>query len=264
MMSDKTNRSYSSKIIKAGALLSDTKNLLANWDLSLSTAENLNRFRQENLFGKASRSRVEDILIVFRQRFLTECQVTKALVTLVRNAFPAEILDRVLYFHAAQSDNLLHDIVTDVLFTMLSDGRTEVTVPAIQTVIQRWVSEGKTIGQWNETTSHRVTQGLLATLRDFGVLRGGTNKRIAIINLPVTAFSYIAFYLQQKQPSGERLLDHPDWRLFFLSEESVEHLFMEAHQHRLLEYHAAGSIIRITFPTDSLEEYADALAKRTN
>jgi hypothetical protein len=82
--------------------------------------------------------------------------------------------------------------------------------------------------------------------------------------LPVEAFAYIAFYLHQKQPSGERLLGHPEWRLFFLSPQAVERFFIEAHQSRLLEYYAAGSIIRITFPTGSIEEYAHALVERTH
>jgi hypothetical protein len=54
---------YQSKIIKAGALLADTKTLLAHWDETCSVSENLARFRRENIFGKASRSRVEDILL---------------------------------------------------------------------------------------------------------------------------------------------------------------------------------------------------------
>jgi hypothetical protein len=53
---------YSSKIIKAGALLADTKTLLVHWNSAKSVQENLARMRQENRFGKASRSRVEDVL----------------------------------------------------------------------------------------------------------------------------------------------------------------------------------------------------------
>jgi hypothetical protein len=63
---------YTSKIIKAGALLADTKTLLAHWDVATSAKENIERLRRENVFGKASRSRVEDILAIFRQRFLMD------------------------------------------------------------------------------------------------------------------------------------------------------------------------------------------------
>jgi hypothetical protein len=62
---------YKSKIIKAGALLADTKTLLAHWDETCPAAVNLERFRRENIFGKASRSRVEDILAIFRQRYFS-------------------------------------------------------------------------------------------------------------------------------------------------------------------------------------------------
>ena len=59
---------FSSRIIKAGALLPDTKTLLLHWDTAATAEDNLGRIRRENVFGKASRSRVEDILAVFRQR----------------------------------------------------------------------------------------------------------------------------------------------------------------------------------------------------
>ena len=80
---------YSSKIIKAGALIGDTKTLLSHWDVGISVDENSLRARRDNVFGKASRSRVEDILAIFRQRYLTEHLVTKALVTLDQKRFPS-------------------------------------------------------------------------------------------------------------------------------------------------------------------------------
>ncbi len=63
---------YSSKIIKAGALLPDTKLLLATWDTRTGIDDNLERVRAENLLGKSSRSRLEDVLRVFRQRYLED------------------------------------------------------------------------------------------------------------------------------------------------------------------------------------------------
>ncbi len=254
---------YRSKIIKVGALLADTKTLLAQWNEACSVSENLDRFRRENIFGKASRSRVEDILAIFRHRYLASESVTKALATLVKGQFSAEGLVRIFYLHATRADTLLHDVVTEVLLPLQASGKTDVAIKDILTPLARWVAEGKTAGHWSEPTLVRVAQGLMATLRDFGVLQGAVHKRLAPMYLPVEAFAYIAFCLHREQPSGERLLSHPEWRLFFLSPQAVERFFVEAHQHRLLEYHAAGSIIRVTFPADSIEEYARALAQRT-
>lgn len=253
---------YTSRIIKAGALLDDTKTLLSHWDVTASVPENLDRIRRENVFGKASRSRVEDILAIFRQRDLTEAEVTKALIVLVKNRLPAASLDRVLYFHAARADRLLHDTVTEVLMPKQAQGITEIDPGELQKAVSKWVESGLTTRAWSENTTVRVAQGLLSTLRDFGVLQGAINKRIAPAYLPVTAFAHIAFYLKQHQPSGAKVVEHPDWRLFFLNRESVERFFFEANQQGLLEYHAAGTVTRLTFPANALEEYANVLAQR--
>jgi hypothetical protein len=193
---------------------------------------------------------------------LTSASVTKALVTLVKGKFAAEGLSRVFYFHTAQADGLFHDVVTEVLLPLHASGKTEVAIQDILTPLARWVAEGKTAGYWSEPTRVRIAQGLMATLRDFGILQGAVHKRLAPMYLPVEAFAYIAFFLHQEQPSGERLLDHPEWRLFFLPPEAVERFFIEAHQSHLLEYYAAGSIIRITFPAQSIEGYAHVLVER--
>ena len=253
---------YSSKIIKAGALIGDTKTLFSHWNVDASLQENIKRVRRENVFGKASRSRVEDILAIFRQRFLTEKSVTKALVTLVQGRFPPTALERLLYFHSARADKLLHDTVIEILTPMQAQGLVDINVQDLQRHLAKWVDEGKTTGHWSEPTITRISQGLLSTLRDFGVLQGAANKRIAPGFFPIESFAYVVFYLKQHQPSGAKLIELPDWKLFFLQREGVERFLFEAHQRNLLEYHVAGSVTRLTFPARTLEEYAHVLAQR--
>jgi hypothetical protein len=255
---------YSSKIIKAGALLADTKTLLSQWDRAATVDANLARIRRENSFGKASRSRVEDILAIFRQRFLAEPEVTRALVVLVGERLNATALDRILFYHAAKADILVYDVVTEWLLPLHARGITDIDVIEIQKVLAAWCAEGRTNGGWSRPTIRRIAQGLLSTLRDFGVLHGAVHKRIAATYLPLPTFAYVMFYLKQHQPSGARLVDHPDWRLFFLSREGVERFLFEAHQHQLLEYHAAGTVTRLSFPASTLEEYAHVLAQRAH
>jgi hypothetical protein len=252
---------YSSQIIKAGALIGDTKTLLSHWDLDASVDENIERVRRDNVFGKASRSRVEDILPIFRTRYLTEQSVTKALVLLVRKQFPTAALERLLYFHSARADQLLHDAVTEILVPRRARGLMDITVKDFERSLAKWTDEGKTRGHWSEPTITRIAQGLLSTLRDFGILQGAVNKKIAPAYLPMESFAYLVFYLKQHQPSGAKLIELRDWTLFFLQREGVEQFLFEAHQRELLEYHVAGSVTRLTFPAGALEEYANVLAK---
>ena len=263
-MADPPPSLYTTKIIKAGALLPDTKALLSCWDPEQTVADNLREIRRRNLLGKTSRSRAQDILAIFRQRYLREESVAKALARLIRNRCNGNALDRILYFHAARADYLLRDVVLEILLPQWVRGVTEVSVTEVHRVIRQWVTAGKTTSIWNDCTLRRVVQGLLSALRDFGVLQGAVNKRIAPAYLPLQAFCYIAFYLKREQPSGTKLLDMVDWKLFFLPREGVERFFVDAHQHGLLEYHAAGSVTRLTFPAPTLEEYADVLARAAN
>ena len=222
----------------------------------------LSRVRRENIFGKASRSRVEDILGIFRQRYLSEMSVTKALVSLVRGKFPSAALERLFYFHSAKNDKLLHDTVTEIVVPMQAQGLVHITVQDLQRSLTKWVDEGKTTSRWSESTVAHAVRGLMSALRDFGVLQGAVNKKIAPAYLPIEAFAYVIFYLKQHQPSGAKLIELPEWNLFFLRRDGVERFLFEAHQRDLLEYHVAGSVTRLTFPAETLEEYANVLAQR--
>ena len=253
---------YTSKIIKAGSLLGDTKTILAHWDISASPAENMACMQRDNLLGKSSRSRVNDVLTIFRQRYLAEASVTSALVALVRGKFPSASLERLLYFHSARSDSLLYDVVLEIIARMYQRGLVDVDVPDFQRSLAKLVADGRTAGSWSEATILRISRSLLSSLRDFGVLAGAVNKRIAPADLSAEAFAYIAFYLKQHQQSGARLVELRDWQLFFLSRDGVERCLFEAHQRGLLQYHVAGSVTRLTFQAETLEDYANVLVKR--
>lgn len=251
---------YSSRIIKAGALLADTMLLLSHWDVTIPPKENLDRIRNQNLFAKASRSRVNDILAIFKQRYLGDPEVAAALSVVVQAHAQPEIVRPLLYFHSCQSDRLLHDVVTRGLEPKWAGGEVEVDTPEVERLLSRWVDDGLTVGRWSPSTTRRVARGLLATLRDFGVLEGAAHKRLTHLYLPPEAFAYIALYLQRGGTRGCVLVDSPEWRLFFLGPDAVERLFVESQQRGLLHYQAAGTVVRIAFPTHSLEEYARALA----
>lgn len=254
---------YTSKIIKAGALIDDTKTLLTNWDVSQTVKLNLSRLQSQNIFGKATRSRVEDILVVFRQRYLDDPALIDSLLLLMVKPALSQMLDRVLFYFSAKNDRLLYDAVTCFLVSKREQGFEEITPEMMIDWINGLIENKQTITAWSEKTILRSAQELLSTLRDFGFLEGVKTKKIAPFYLPIEAFAFIAFFIFQEVASGERLIHHPDWKLFLLSERAVERFLMEAHQLHLLEYHVAGTVTRLTFPAANLEEYARVISQRT-
>lgn len=254
---------FSTRIIKAGALLEDVKVLLLKWDERRSVDQNLLAARTANILGKASRSRVEDILQAIRARYFRSNGTAAHLHRLVKGGGRPEAVDRILYYHAALADPLLNSFVTDFLYEKHRRGEIRITVDDALQFIRSATQEGRIAPPWSEYTRLRVARGLLSTLRDFRILEGAVRKRFAPVSLPLPTFVYIAFHLRQ-QAAGIAILRHPDWRLFFCTPTDVDHLFIQAQQHGYVQYEALGEIVRIEFPYKNLAELIDdLLARRT-
>ena len=218
-----------------------------------STDENRTAVIRENPLGKATRSRAADVLNrIFIPRFVKgpiPC-AWKLLRTLEEAGASPAILRPIYYWFTARSEPLLSDFVTEYLVPGRAAGLRAVGVPEFIS----WLAT-KNMG-WSEIVAIKSGRALLAALRDFGVLDGKAKKTLVRPPLPLGAFSFIAFTLSRLGVAGRDMLAHPDWTLFMLTPSDVEHLFLEAHQQRLLQYHAAGTLVNLDFPAGNVEEYA--------
>lgn len=264
MTQTRTYRAHNLK--NASHLLADLNLLLSAWDESKSVDENLDDVIRRNLFGKASRHRVVELVSIFRQRYVPDDGSARAFRLFASSSLPAEVTDRVIYYYTAIAEPALYDFVTDYLYECFLSGETQVSLRNTYEFFDQAYAEGKVNGRWkSESTREQAGQGLLATLREMGMLSGGIKARIKTLapaHLHILAFAYIAFHIHCSEPSGEKLVHHPHWRLFFLNLPQVEMYFAEADAHKLLTYQAAGSIIRIEFPTNDFEEYVHALIEK--
>lgn len=254
------DRPYTSKLIKATALLADTRLLLSAWDPAQDTAANLARLRAGNALGKASTKRANDVLNIFRQRYFADPDVGRALAALAHRPAADAWLTPLLYFFAAQSDRTLRDLALEVVGPRRRAGYGDLPVELFYRQLRDWSAAGLTTSAWGEQTIERVGQHAAAALRDFGLLRGGTHKYIAAVRLPLPAFACLAHWLRGHTGSGNLTLRSPEWGLFLLDLAAVERLFLEAHQQGLLGYQAAGSVVRLDFPAEPLPAYAGWLA----
>lgn len=251
---------YTTRIQKGGALLNEMRQLVRFW-YDGPVQELASRAVRSNVLNKATRARAGDILKrTFVPRFI-DGQPRNAwkLVRPLENCNAGSQLIRpVYYWITAKSEPLLYDFCEDYLLRHIDRARNGVSLADVK----GWLAEKGC--SWSPTVSTKVARGLLAAFRDFGILQGRSEKRLASYRLPVGAFAYIAFCLHQSGVLGRNLVSHPDWRLFFLQTTEIEHYFLESHQSQLIEYHAAGSMVRISFPCGSLEDYARVVVERSN
>lgn len=242
---------FSSRIIKGGALLEDTRRLLEVWDPDLDVPENIHRILASGGLAKSG-ARQEDVLAPLRRRFLEAGpEVVRALRTLTADP---RAFREACYYEAARSDELLAAFAAGPLYERYwQDGRPELSVDDAV----RWLRADARTPAWGEKTRRRVAQGLLSALRDFGILegaRGGRRKRILPPHLSMRGFTYVALRERARQASDRAVLRAPSWRWYLLSDEAVRHRFLEADRLGVLRFSEAGSVLRIDWLIQRLQE----------
>lgn len=250
---------YTSRIQKGGALFEEMRQLVSIWtDASLDA--NRAEVIRLNPLNKATRARVVDVLNrIFVPRFVAGRvnDSWKLLVPLERLGAPASMVRPIYYWLTALAEPIMYDFCCEYLAAQRAKGVLAIDVREAAA----WI--GARGNDWSETVTIKVTRALLAALRDFGVLEGKAKKRIASQHLALPSFAYITFCLHNELGVAVRnLLVHADWNLFMLTPADVEQLLFEAHQQRLLEYHAAGSVLNLSFPASTAKEYASVVLGR--
>ena len=258
------NCGYNARLIKGGALLEDMRLLVRNWQ-SNGDKRRIDITLVDNLLGKHTRSRVRDIVFrVFLSRFVNGSprEAWSIIRELEDRNVSIEILRPVYYWITARNERLLYDFVcNELLFLNKRQEQKKITTDTVVAWLKpRLTACGKI---WSEAVTTRVARGILATLRDFGILEGAVKKRIAPVYIPVESFAYIAFAIWQEGRTGINLVNHDDWKLFLFHQETVESMFLEADRYGLLRYQAAGGIVRVDFSFNEFREMANAIATRT-
>jgi hypothetical protein len=244
---------FSTRIIKGGALLEDTRRLLEVLAPGPDGRENTVHSLSPGVLGRSS-ARQADVLSPLRHRFLeVGSEVLRALRAL---AMDPRAFREACYYEAARTDGLLAAFASGPLYTWYwQEGRSEVTVEDVV----GWLRQDPRAPDWGEYTRRRVAQGLLSTLRDFGILegtRGGRRKHIPPPHLSLRGFTYAALRERARAASDRALLQAPSWRWYLLDSGLVRRLFLQADREGVLRFSEAGTVLRIDWLVHHLEEVA--------
>lgn len=257
-------RGYNARLVKGGALLEEMRLLVRTWQPGCEKRQT-DAAVVENLLGKRTRARAWDIFhSAFLPRFVNGSprEAWRIVRELEDRNVPVETLRPVYYWITARNERLLYDFVCSELLRRSERQEQRITTNEVSVWLRaQLAARGKA---WSEAVTTRVSQGMLASLRDFGILEGAVKKKIAPVYVPIESFTYIAFAIDREGSTGTGLVNHRDWALFLFSPPAVERMFLEADRHGLLRYHAAGKIVRIDFPTSTYKEMTDAIAARTH
>jgi len=243
---------FTVNIQKGGALLADARRLVDLWDIEASPKVNLRRIADENLLGKATRRRLDDILLrSLAPRFVAPGpQVIVALKTLLSDH---RAFTEAAYFETARDEALLGAFAEGPCFGWYESGRSRVTIDDTTA----WLGEQAAAGilpEWSPTVRTKVGRGLLAALRDFLILDGATIKRFVPPHLSLRGFAYVAFRLHEQGASSTKIATSLVWRHWLLGAERVDDLLRQAARAGILTYGSAGTAVRIDWHVGSVED----------
>jgi hypothetical protein len=246
---------FTTRLQKGGALLADMRLMVSVWSDDLEGDDALRMLTRA--LPKTTPTRVRDTFKrAFRPRFLHGSPPQAWRLARVLEDLRADIsvIRAIHYWITARAEVPLYEFVTDVIYAKSRSTARDVRVDdAISWLDMRLQDAGKS---WTPTVKRKVARGMLAALRDFGILEGRVRKRIASAGLPPEAFALIAFCMHDQGIGGRGLVQHTDWRLFLLGETGVAHIFLECHQRHWLRFETVGDLCRIEFPTTSFKDYA--------
>ncbi len=252
---------YTSRLAKGGAALEDTRRVVELWDPELSSEENLRRLSSENLLGKPSRSRLDDLLYRVIQRRYTDpgSHVVPALKGLLSEP---RAFREACFYETARADDLLAAFAEGPMWEWWQQGRLSVgIIDALG-----WLDELSATGlvpAWSDSVRMRTAQGLLSTLRDFGILAGvtkGHRKEIAPPAMTPRGFAYVAWREHEQGASSRALANSSVWHRWLLDDSAVEDLFVRSARLGVLRFSRAGSAVRLDWLVGRLEEVTGAAA----
>jgi hypothetical protein len=249
---------FTVNIQKGGAMLDDARRVIEVWDDEADPATNMRRIGEGNLLGKTSRKRANDVLLrIIGPRYVAAGpDVIPALRSLMRDS---TTFREACYYETARDEQLLASFAEGPMFASYEGGRIGITVEDAK----EWLESLTRIGQlpeWSDTVRTKVGRGLLAALRDFGVLNGTAHKEFNRPGMTPQGFAYVAYREHQQGVSARALVESTIWRRWLLDSRWVNDLLTQVDRLGLLHYDRAGSAVRIDWRIGNLAEVVRAAA----
>ncbi len=257
---------YVASISKGGGMISDTKCLVQEWEPGEDVDAFAQRVHDENILGTYTAYRARDIVRrVFAPRYRRpDDRAAKLMKRVVEKRLPQKTFTELVFLFSARADRLLYDFTQEVYWRAANRGRTKLTAEDGRAFLVDAVTEGHIPEPWSDGTQVKISRGLLGMMRDIGFVRDrgrpSGEKEIVSYRMSDEGVVLLARELNEAGVTDASLSDHPDWRLFGIGGDQTLDRLDRIGEHRGLLVQRGGSVVRITWAVDSMEELVDVLA----
>jgi hypothetical protein len=242
---------YVSRLSARSALYTDLRLLLASTGPSLPDGGYRELVLEQNLLLRASASSRQKLWKELSTRY--RLVGTDPLFVAFQDEWSRCVseAERALtaYVLLALNDRLVADLGVLWLFERLRNGSIELRVDDVLAFLGRSVREHPEVGRWSETTTLRVAQHYLASLRDFGLARGTLRKVTVRPALYAGPVRLLVRALAMAGISDLNAVRSPLFRLVALDGAEVIHALGELNGARALRFRMQADVVELDTET---------------
>ena len=258
------DRRYTIALCKGAALVDETRTLVRHWTPGEEIGHFVDRVQRDNVLARVTAYRTKDIVRrVFARRFLVPTDVpARRLKRLMDNGLSRRLFTEVLFLYAARADPLLYDFSAEVFWPACRRRRSTLTTADVIAFIAEATDRGCTERAWSASVQMKIARGVLRTLRDVGFLREERRGRREIVayHLSDECAAYLAYELHETGLTDSAMSENADWRVFGLDRGRVLSRLDNLGENKGMLVQRAGSVVRVTWKYQSVEDLIDGLA----
>ena len=221
---------YCRTLNHAGAAIERSMSVLDSWQPGMPSADLYARMLLEGREAGFAASSLKHIVSeVFKTRFLSPTALpwTRVLKAM-RSEFSSEVIEQICFFLTARAEAVLSDFLTMEYWPRLARQEQFVTIETLRAFLAQAVEEGRGGGKWTESRFRRVTKCLSSVCHGFHLFKRNGEQWLFTPPVLLNEVALLLVYdLKEQGYDGKLILDHPDWRLFGLSQDEVRRLLLD-------------------------------------
>jgi hypothetical protein len=253
--------SYDTNLLKATGLVQETLTLLDAYQLGQSKEEFTRQVIASDLLGKATQSRVNDIISrnFYRRYVSAGPEVLMALKRLQNNYVAFEVLNQLFLIYTCRTNEILADFIKLIYWPKATAGSSIILNEDAMGFIHEAISDRHIISQWSESSQKFVAAKIMACLIDFRLIE--KNKAIRQFSPADATINFLLHEGHFKGLSDMQLLRIPDWAVLGLSTNDLVRRINQLAQrgHFIAQY--SGELLTISWFYQSLEAAADGISR---
>jgi len=250
------NERYNGSMAGKGAFLDETKIVLNEIARGKSNEQVRKDVIKNDLLDQKTLASRKKYWAEINRRYLSERSDDEVdnLTRVVLHCKNQDAVDLILFYEYCQEDKLLHDLTVDCTFNLYHQAKTTIDKIDINHWLKQKEEDHPEISNWTQSTHSRIVRSYLATIRDFGLVKGVMKKEFYKFYTPREAFVYALYRLRDQGLKGKQLIKSEDWRLFLMDEREVIFMLDDAAKAGYVHFRHSGDIYDLRFIYDDLGE----------